>query len=419
MAKPDKYPRWATGGGAIVAEPSEGDKDNGWAYKQKPPSNWFNWLLLKIYQWLYFLYEEMLSPIITDAGALKTDVVGSDQIAAGAVDSSEIAANAVVEAKLATGAVTVNKIGTGAVTEGKIGAEAVTAGKIGAGAVTEAKIGAGAVTEAKIGAGAVTEDKIGAGAVTNAKIGATAVTEAKIGTGAVTEAKIGAGAVTNTKIGSGAVDTDELASKAVTAAKIDDNTIGQGQIASGGVGADELAGTSVTPEKLNIGGTEDYHYESAKTLKLTITPSDFVRGDATNGIIMLFTSGGKLVHRPVADDVNKYLFAPVHLPEGATIKEIKMAYSRNAGSGATVAARLWKTSKTTPPTAPSDTSVVTITSDTDGYNIKSSGAMSEQIQHNNFYYTARVRLTNNNVASAAKFYYFEITYEITNLRPVG
>ena len=55
--KPSKYPRWADVGGNIV-EPSEAKKNIGWII-EKPPHNFFNWLLNLIYQWiLYFDLRE-------------------------------------------------------------------------------------------------------------------------------------------------------------------------------------------------------------------------------------------------------------------------------------------------------------------------------------------------------------------------
>lgn len=51
MAKPDKYPRWADVGGSIT-EPSSGKKDVGWVVAEKPPAQYFNWLLNLIYLWI-------------------------------------------------------------------------------------------------------------------------------------------------------------------------------------------------------------------------------------------------------------------------------------------------------------------------------------------------------------------------------
>lgn len=56
MAKPTQLPRWANGGTAVVTpEPSEGQKDTGWLVSQKPPRNYFNWWMLRVYQWCVYL----------------------------------------------------------------------------------------------------------------------------------------------------------------------------------------------------------------------------------------------------------------------------------------------------------------------------------------------------------------------------
>ena len=61
MAKPD-FPRWATedqidpiSGQNNVVEPPTTKKDNGWARKEIPPRQWFNWLGRKTYEVFEFL----------------------------------------------------------------------------------------------------------------------------------------------------------------------------------------------------------------------------------------------------------------------------------------------------------------------------------------------------------------------------
>src|SRR6266705_4620003 len=53
-SKPEKFPRWADAGGVIV-EPAEAKKDIGWVVAEKPPAQFFNWLLNLGYQWLVYL----------------------------------------------------------------------------------------------------------------------------------------------------------------------------------------------------------------------------------------------------------------------------------------------------------------------------------------------------------------------------
>ncbi len=60
--RPDKKPRWATvptvnptSGKNNVIEPSDGKKDLGWDYLEKPARNFLNWVMNKAYEWIdYF-----------------------------------------------------------------------------------------------------------------------------------------------------------------------------------------------------------------------------------------------------------------------------------------------------------------------------------------------------------------------------
>lgn len=67
--KPTTLPRWANGGGAKVATPSSGKQDIGWDTQEKPPAQWFNWLLLNIYLWLLWISDGYLTrnDLTTDA----------------------------------------------------------------------------------------------------------------------------------------------------------------------------------------------------------------------------------------------------------------------------------------------------------------------------------------------------------------
>ncbi len=51
MARPSAYPRWADVSGDIV-EPTSGKKDVGWVAGEKPPAQYFNWILKNIYDWV-------------------------------------------------------------------------------------------------------------------------------------------------------------------------------------------------------------------------------------------------------------------------------------------------------------------------------------------------------------------------------
>lgn len=59
-AKPTKLPRWGDVSGDIV-EPSSGKKDVGWVDEEKPPAQFFNWLLDLIFQWTDYLNDGALT----------------------------------------------------------------------------------------------------------------------------------------------------------------------------------------------------------------------------------------------------------------------------------------------------------------------------------------------------------------------
>lgn len=69
LTKPSVKPRWASDPSdvAFVTEPSETKKSEGWVI-EKPPLNWFNWLLVMIYNWLKFL-DPFTYKIQNDASA--------------------------------------------------------------------------------------------------------------------------------------------------------------------------------------------------------------------------------------------------------------------------------------------------------------------------------------------------------------
>ncbi len=65
LARPDKFPRWATvpgndvlSGQPNVVEPPGAKMDTGFHYREKPPRNWWNWLQNTNYNWLAFLDEQ-------------------------------------------------------------------------------------------------------------------------------------------------------------------------------------------------------------------------------------------------------------------------------------------------------------------------------------------------------------------------
>lgn len=64
--KPSKIPEWAisdhvdpTSGENNVVEPSAGQKDTGWLFKQKPPRQYFNWLARFTHLWIQFIDDSI------------------------------------------------------------------------------------------------------------------------------------------------------------------------------------------------------------------------------------------------------------------------------------------------------------------------------------------------------------------------
>lgn len=60
--RPEDYPRWASvdtfngpGGQINYLEPTEGKKDIGWNYDEKPSREYMNWWMRNVYQWTLHL----------------------------------------------------------------------------------------------------------------------------------------------------------------------------------------------------------------------------------------------------------------------------------------------------------------------------------------------------------------------------
>ena len=87
-AKPSAKPEWATDGGALVLEPPSGKKTQGWIV-EKPPVRYWNWLLLKTYQWIDYLEN------LTDRVSSEYDSIGG---------SIAAASHTTIEAAIAAGA---------------------------------------------------------------------------------------------------------------------------------------------------------------------------------------------------------------------------------------------------------------------------------------------------------------------------
>ncbi|MER6109391.1 hypothetical protein [Streptomyces hirsutus] len=120
----------------------------------------------------------------TQTSVMEVDCVTLEALRTGVVDSINITAGAVTAAAIATDAVTAGKILAGAVTTAKLDALAVTAEKIASLAITTAKLDALAVTADKLAVNSVTATKIEAGAInaTHIKAGSITVDRLTIGT---------------------------------------------------------------------------------------------------------------------------------------------------------------------------------------------------------------------------------------------
>jgi hypothetical protein len=147
MSKPDKLPRWADTGGASISEPAESKKDVGWAYLEKPAHNYFNWLLLKAYQWIKFVYEEVISIGHNDNGTHKDNSIDAAALASDptvdayrAVTTDHIRNDAVTQDKIADDAVGTDQLIDDAVTQDKIADDAVGTDQLIDDAVTDAKL---------------------------------------------------------------------------------------------------------------------------------------------------------------------------------------------------------------------------------------------------------------------------------------
>lgn len=78
MAKPTKVPSWALipqndpiTGAPNIEEPPNEEKNSGWKRAQKPPHNWFNWLLNLTGQWLKYLNDEFIPNTESKIGVLE------------------------------------------------------------------------------------------------------------------------------------------------------------------------------------------------------------------------------------------------------------------------------------------------------------------------------------------------------------
>lgn len=82
VSKPSEYPEWASGGSAVITDPSGAKKLLGWII-EKPPYQFFNWLFNTIFLWVEWFdqgYQPMTA--VTAAGATAVALGASRSYAA-------------------------------------------------------------------------------------------------------------------------------------------------------------------------------------------------------------------------------------------------------------------------------------------------------------------------------------------------
>lgn len=103
MALPSDLPEWASGGSAVVINPTTAKKAAGWVNSEKPPAGFLNWLAYTTYLWLVQLKALFLGTVTvkslqadgTGGGAATAaagDVVASGNVTAGATVSGNTVA---------------------------------------------------------------------------------------------------------------------------------------------------------------------------------------------------------------------------------------------------------------------------------------------------------------------------------------
>ena len=159
---------------------------------------------------------------------------------------------------LAANVVGENNIQAGAVTETKLGASSVNTAKIQDQAVTVAKLSASAVSTDKIQDGAITTVKLADAAVTGEKIALATVTGSNLApgfldNGIVTASAMGNNSVTTSAILAQAVTVDKMAANSVNGGALQSSSIDTDKIISGAVKTDSIFQEAVTIDKIENG----------------------------------------------------------------------------------------------------------------------------------------------------------------------
>lgn len=84
MPKPTSTPRWADVGGDIV-EPSAGKKNVGWLADERPPAQYFNWLLNTIYLWCKWIDDGVWTAV---SGAFSGAISAASAAISGAITAA-------------------------------------------------------------------------------------------------------------------------------------------------------------------------------------------------------------------------------------------------------------------------------------------------------------------------------------------
>ncbi len=94
MAKPSKIPTWATvedtdptTGKLNRVEPSAGIKQTGFTYNEKPPRQYFNWLLWLIGEWLTWINDNINQALNTNSDVVFDSVQATTQTTSPTINS--------------------------------------------------------------------------------------------------------------------------------------------------------------------------------------------------------------------------------------------------------------------------------------------------------------------------------------------